>query len=238
MTTKNQSPSPSIFIPTLVYAAAALLYLGSMTLKPYSASFVIKAVPVVFLAVRVWRNAPGLPERLVAIGLGFSALGDIFLDLGDRLFFAGLGAFLVGHLFFSAGFLPRMEVTARKLVLALGLVPYGLALNAVLFLKVGFSAPVVLYGTVLTLMGILATVRRASPGWVMAGALIFVVSDTLIALNRFVLPTEASSWAKMVMESSKWSVMITYYVAQYFIAEGVLREQRRFEPAIIPGTHT
>lgn len=228
MTTKKQSPSPSLLVPTLVYAVAALLYLGSLTLKPYPASFVIKAAPVVFLAVRVWRLAPGLPERLVAIGLGFSALGDIFLDLGDGLFFAGLGAFLVGHLFFSAGFLPRMEVTMPKLAVALCLVPYGLALNTILFLKVGFSVPVVLYGTVLTLMGILATVRRASPGWVMAGALIFVVSDTLIAVNRFVWPFEAS----------KWAVMITYYVAQYFIAEGVLREQRRFEPAILSGTHT
>lgn len=235
MTTKPKTPS--ILVPSVIYALAALLYLGSLTFKPYPASFVIKAAPVVFLAARAWRGAPGFPERLVAVGLGFSALGDVFLDLDDRLFFAGLGAFLVGHLFFGAGFLPRMEVTSRKLAAALGLVLYGVALNAVLFLKIGFSVPVALYGTVLTLMGILATLRRASPGWVMAGALIFVVSDTLIALNRFVLPTEASSWAKTVMDSSKWTVMITYYVAQYFIAEGVLREQRRFEPATIPGTH-
>ena len=225
---KSQSPTPFPLVPTLLFAATSVAYLASIPLKPYPASFIIKAVPVVFLALRVWRLAPGLPERLVAVGLGFSALGDIFLDLNDRLFFAGLGAFLVGHLFFSAGFLPRMEVTTRKLTAALGLVLYGLALNTVLFLKVGFSVPVALYGTVLTLMGILATVRRASPGWVMLGALTFVVSDSLIACNRFVHPFEAS----------KWAVMITYYIAQYFIAEGVLREQRRFEPAIFTEKHT
>jgi uncharacterized membrane protein YhhN len=221
----SSSRSPQNPFPTLVFVATAAIYLASIPFKPYPASFLVKAFPVVFLAVRVWRQAPGMSERLVAVGLGFSAVGDILLDLNDRLFFAGLGAFLVGHLFFSAGFLPRMEVTSRKLAAALVLVLYGAALNALLFSKVGFSVPVALYGTVLTLMGILATVRRASPGWVMAGALIFVISDSLIAINRFVAPFGAS----------KWAVMITYYIAQYFIAEGVLREQRRLERAVLTG---
>ncbi len=200
----------------LFFGVAAAAYLLTIPVKPYPLSFLVKAFPVLFLAVRVWRGSTALPERLVAVGLFFSALGDVLLDLDDRLFFAGLGAFLVGHLFYCAGFLPRIEVTARKLWFAAGLLVYGVILNAVLASKVGIQLPLVVYGTVLTAMGIAAGFRRDSPGWVWTGALWFVLSDSMIAVNRFVEPFGASRWA----------VMVTYYLGQFFIAEGVLRERR------------
>ena len=47
---------------------------------------------------------------------------------------------------------------------------------------------------------------------VLAGALLFITSDTLLAINRFISP----------LESARWAVMLTYGMAQLLIAWGAL----------------
>ena len=76
------------------------------------------------------------------------------------------------------------------------------------------KVPVIAYMIAISLMAITAGFRVDSKFlWVALGALIFMVSDTLIAVSRFVAPFDYSGVA----------VMSTYYLAQLLICTGVLR---------------
>lgn len=76
------------------------------------------------------------------------------------------------------------------------------------------KVPIVAYMVAISLMAISAGFREDSKFlWVAIGALVFMVSDTLIAVNRFVISLEYSGIA----------VMGTYYLAQALICTGVLR---------------
>ncbi|MEQ1658541.1 MAG: lysoplasmalogenase, partial [Hylemonella sp.] len=84
-------------------------------------------------------------------------------------------------------------------------------------LPVGLRGPVAAYVLVIALMAAQAigraTVLRDKPAlWVAVGAGFFMLSDTLLALNKFVSPLPLSQL---------W-VLSTYYVAQVLIVRGML----------------
>lgn len=85
-------------------------------------------------------------------------------------------------------------------------------------LPVALRLPVAAYVTVIALMAAQAMGRAAmlrTPGsiWVAVGAGFFMLSDTLLALNKFVSPLPLSQL---------W-VLSTYYIAQVLIVRGLLR---------------
>ena len=89
-----------------------------------------------------------------------------------------------------------------------GLVPY---------LDESLSIPVIAYVIAISLMGITAGLRfkRTFPRsfwFVMIGAVLFIVSDSLLARNRFIRP----------FESADLLVMLSYGAAQYSIVAGSL----------------
>jgi uncharacterized membrane protein YhhN len=74
--------------------------------------------------------------------------------------------------------------------------------------------PVTAYMIAISLMAIAAGFRDEQQFlWVAMGALMFMISDTLIAVERFVTPFEYSGMA----------VMSTYYLAQLLICVGIVR---------------
>jgi uncharacterized membrane protein YhhN len=84
--------------------------------------------------------------------------------------------------------------------------------------------PVLFYMTAITTMGVMAGLRinhTSASSWkkVLGGAILFLMSDSIIALNKFVHPFEYSNLA----------IMSTYYVAQYFIATGCLEHIEKGE---------
>jgi uncharacterized membrane protein YhhN len=79
----------------------------------------------------------------------------------------------------------------------------------------GFIMPIIAYATAIMLMGITAAERQSnkkSYRFVLIGAILFIISDSLIAINKF---------AFSIPLSGLW-VMATYIAAQYLILEGVL----------------
>jgi alkylglycerol monooxygenase len=150
---------------------------------------------------------------LLVAGLGFSLIGDCFL-MFQGFFIPGLVAFLIAHLCYIALFkqgLPWFP-SKRALAITLGL---GAAMYAFLFnglnpvLKVAVAA----YVVVISLMAAQAIGRalvlrdRASIA-VAVGAGFFMVSDSLLATNKFAFP----------LPMAQFFVLATYYVAQVLIA--------------------
>lgn len=136
------------------------------------------------------------------VALVFSLTGDVFLMLPRNLFIFGLGAFLVAHLAYIAGFGPHAQLL-YMIVPAIG-VGVALVMLAPRILK-GAGAvkgPVAAYMAVISAMAILAISTR-NP-WAALGATAFYISDSSIAWNAFVLKL---SWAPV-------AIMVTYHLAQ------------------------
>lgn len=179
-----------------------------------SVSFATK--PLLMPLLLGWFLLATPPSRLrtvVGVGLGASWLGDLgLMPAGEGWFLAGLAAFLIAQLLYAVAFWPSRahSVLTRPALLA----PYVLGLIvllAVLWEHLGdLRVPVVVYAVVIVAMAVLAT---GLGGTVASGAVLFVVSDSLIALDTVAdlvrLPTHGF-----------W-VMLTYLAAQALIAHGV-----------------
>ena len=150
---------------------------------------------------------------LIAVGLGFSLAGDIFLMLSDKYFIWGLVSFLAAHLCYIPAFISRAGFREPPWI-SLPFIAIGLVLTS----QIAFRArrlrwPVIVYGLVLVAMAWRACAAWAVLGSLpallaLAGALLFVVSDTLLAINRFIRR----------FRFAQVGVLGTYYAGQALIA--------------------
>jgi alkylglycerol monooxygenase len=176
---------------------------------------VFKPLAMVLAIAFVWLRGSASPRftGLLVAGLAFSLVGDVLLML-PGLFIPGLVAFLLAHLCYIALFRQDAPWFASKPALAATLAAAG-AMYAFLFpsLNAVLQVAVACYAVVIALMAAQAigraTVLRdgASMG-VAIGAVFFMLSDSLLAINKFALPLPlAQLW-----------VLATYYAAQVLIA--------------------
>jgi uncharacterized membrane protein YhhN len=196
-----------------------IMYLLTQPWQPYPGSFVVKGLSVGPLAVLAF--AAGSP--MLGVALAFSTVGDVLLDLDpDRLFVFGLGSFLVAHLVYIAAFVRNRRRTiplgaARLLAAALVLL-YSIAVSSWLLPALGnLIVPVAIYMCAITAMVLAAILARFPNPWVAVGAILFLVSDSLLAVNKFKTPVPYRDFLV-------WS---TYYAGQYGIAVGFLRAAAR-----------
>jgi alkenylglycerophosphocholine/alkenylglycerophosphoethanolamine hydrolase len=197
-----------------VFSLLALAYLGTLPWLPYPGSFLPKALPVLVAAGWLLRTARSTGGRRVGYGLLWSALGDVALALDDRFFLVGLTAFLIAHMCYIAAFGPQAQLQRPWVLRVGGVVAYGVVLGAILGGATNWQLPILLYALVLTGMGVTAALRQGSR-LVFPGALAFMVSDSLLAWDRFLMPLPlAHLW-----------VMLTYYLAQGLITGGMLDDQ-------------
>jgi uncharacterized membrane protein YhhN len=154
-----------------------------------------------------------IKEKYLYIALFFSLLGDVFLMFGGELYFMlGLGAFLLAHVFYILLFKDQFKFNLMSIF------PFvGATLSYFMFIKSGIDPnlliPVSVYCLVITLMGIFAAGRKtinSSYNLVLMGSILFIISDSLIAYNKFYATLPASSF---------W-VMSTYGLAQFLIVLG------------------
>jgi uncharacterized membrane protein YhhN len=198
--------------------AAAITFTVSLLFVPYQGHFVIKAVPAVALSILVLTSVPGLPGRLLFMAFLFCAAGDVALALeGGRFFVIGLVFFLIAQMLFIVAFSRSLMMRRSRLPVIISLVIYGGVMALVLKPSLGeLLIPVFFYMAVITAMGVLAALRAADSRVVLYGALLFIISDSLIAINRFTVAIPASDYL----------VMTTYYLALLLISYGYVRDQR------------
>jgi uncharacterized membrane protein YhhN len=145
-----------------------------------------------FVAVAVSLGAPGSVYgrwMLAALLLGW--LGDaLLLSRQPPAFLAGLGAFLLSHLCFALAFLGGALSTLAIGIASVAALAFGAGVQRWLepHLTAGFRWPVRAYVAVILLMCVAAAGHAAAAGrWaVLAGALLFALSDLAVARDRFV----------------------------------------------------
>jgi len=198
-------------------------YLYGLSLHATLLCLLSKPVPVLALLGWLQDARPSPYRRWISLGLLFSLLGDILLAWPQDLFVWGLGAFLFAHLAYLKAYLVDCRRPAL-LALALALLA-GVSLCSVMAAK-GLGdllIPVAVYALAISAMLWRALARlgtRISKGsaWLAAaGALAFVVSDSLIGIDRFVLPFGAAPYL----------IILSYWLGQWGITASVFSQGKR-----------
>jgi uncharacterized membrane protein YhhN len=178
-----------------------------------AAILILSALPLTYLGNP---NAPVVALLLLALALVQSALGDFFLALKDqsRFFVPGLASFLAAHIAYLAAFLPYASGPSG---LSLAAIIAALAAAGLLIARIApnlgrLRLPVFAYFGVIMMM-VAAALSIPEASWALgAGAVVFALSDSLIAVRKF--------WAPFALINE--AVWFTYIAAQFMIVAGYL----------------
>lgn len=204
-----------------VSAATSLVYFGLVHLAVGGELAIVKTLSILLLgAYAAFSRAP-----LLAIALVLSAGGDFALALDPPAREAGIGFFASAHLAYIAIFtlmVLRTGIRRDGLTLAAGLLIFGGALYWWLSPGMGaLQGVVTAYIVIILGMAILAGLVQG-PRLIALGAVLFVLSDSLIAAGWF--RGLAASYGRF--DLAGMAIWITYYAAQVCLALGVVRWKR------------
>lgn len=201
------------------------LLCGSIESLSYFRYFTKPAVLTVLILFFL-RNSGHLyvfTRSFTLLALVLSLLGDILLMFESRssyFFMAGLGSFLLAHCGYVLVFVKKRNPNTRLSIFTMLLTIYICTLF--LLIKDGLGQmliPVILYVLAIGSMAISAYARKGrvmddSFYFVLIGAILFVISDSLIAIDRF--------YAAVPLQNV--SIMLTYGMAQLLIVLGILKQ--------------
>jgi uncharacterized membrane protein YhhN len=210
----------SLALPVATTAALGAAHVVARYAGARLVAGVLKPLPILILAVLV-AHAAGGPTAwyapLVVAGLCCSMAGDVLLVF-RRGFVPGLASFLAAHACYTAAFAPLGRWDAGAWLAALPLLVAAAVFLRWLWPHLGrVRRAVVVYAVVIVAMAwralaAAAVAPAAGTASALAGALLFMVSDGLLATDRFARPFRSAGAA----------VMITYYAAQLLIAASAL----------------
>lgn len=210
-----------------------LVVLVSQIIRPNHPLFYYLAKPAIMISLLVFYLQKQRQRHYLAIGwmLGAiigSLLGDIFLLFEGKAWFSlGLASFLIAHICYVFVFRASNErvgpnsLLRRKPWAVIPFLIYGIALISLLWpLPKGLAIPVIVYASAISVMALAALNRwKKTPdfsfGLVFMGALLFLTSDSLIAVDRF-------GPSSLHIPGISFLIMITYMIAQYLIVTGIL----------------
>lgn len=206
---------------TRIVVAAAACAIGATWLHLPWLHYLAKPLATLGCLMIAWGAAPPRSARyrrgvLVALALGLG--GDVLLMLPDEaLFPAGLGLFLLGHLAYLFAMTDGVRLLARiQPAVVIGLLVTLLLATLLKAVEPALRVPVATYMIVLGLMAAQARVRAmvlpdAGTRLAALGATLFMVSDALLGVERFVTPFPLANVA----------ILATYWGAQWALAQSV-----------------
>jgi len=214
----------------LVFWVLTLLDVLGIAAKIETLHFITKPLLVPALILLLLYSSAVVPgKNLLLAGLFFSWMGDVFLlfEYKYALFFIfGLASFLTTHIFYIIYFLrirsSNISLLKKQPLLILLVVAYGSCLVWLLYPHLGdLTLPVMAYAAVicsmlLCSMHIFFKVSKKAGMFYLLGAACFVLSDSLLAVNKFYQPFAGAGIF----------IMLTYCAAQFFIVTGFTQQDK------------
>lgn len=211
----------------ILFVVIAFVQLLAILFELENLRFITKPILMPCLALAVYGNSiAGKQRALILTALFFSFLGDSFLlfDYKNPLFFIfGLVSFLITHILYIIYFIGikpfRPSVLKTQPWIILLVLAYGFGLVYFLYPSLGdLKIPVIVYALIICTMllcsiHIYKRVNVRGGRYFIAGALLFVISDSLLAIHKFYAAFQYGSFL----------IMLTYCAAQYFIAKGFVK---------------
>ena len=215
-----QAHAQSLFVQNkwaLPFAILAGIFIVSIRFTPYPLSYAVKALPILLLLFLALRTAPFRGRLGLMAAIFFSACGDVILDLNFKgAFIAGLASFLTAHVCYVVVFALHFRLQKKMLAVSLAGIVLPAAMAVFLWPHLGeLKLPVAVYVTAIASMFLTSVNRSNINSSLIFGAMFFLISDSVLALNKFYAPIPAARYA----------IMATYYLAQYLIVTGLTDEQ-------------
>jgi uncharacterized membrane protein YhhN len=212
-----------------IYFSIGIVCIAFETIGARWPALIVKALlmPVLFIIYyRPIKDQVNNFHRMIISALLFSWLGDITLEfqwVNEIFFMVGLSCFLIAQVLYLISFFSTTGQNIlffNKIYLLLPVILYGVIILYFLYGELGdMKVPVIVYTVVILSMLTSAInrekkVNRQSYMLILIGAILFVLSDSMIAIDKFGYSFPLSGIA----------VMITYITAQYLIALGCLKQ--------------
>jgi len=199
----------------------------------HTTEYFTKPFLLIWIGIYYYLNTGNIKRDIIIyLAFLFSWTGDMFLmvaHINEIFFYAGVGGFFLAQLAYIKIYTDNIKSDNKGLIFdkPVWLIPFALYLATILFLITGnlkgLMIPIiVIYAVSLILMSVFALNRKGivserSFKLVFIGSLLFVLSDSMIAINRFYAEFQASSFL----------IMLTYFIAQYLIMYGLIVEKRK-----------
>lgn len=209
-------PSLRTFVLLIPFLVVSIVHLAALAVVDDNLSSFTKPLLMLTLLAGVlfalprWRTSVAL---LTALALLFSWAGDVGISSpGELSFLIALGFFLIAHVFYIVLFLRKLRMR-RFSAWSLLYLTWWVALLVILASHIGsLLVPVAAYGLILGAMGAIAL---SCHRYIALGGALFVVSDSILALNKFLPGFEL--WHVHVI------IMLSYLAAQGLIGFGIIR---------------
>jgi uncharacterized membrane protein YhhN len=209
----------------VIFFAISASHLVTIALELTLLSQITKPMLMIALLVYFNQSVPKTPlNNFVNAALLLSCLGDTLLIFADQqpiFFMLGLGAFLLGHLTYIFLNLNLIDTEDRKIKFHWRDILFGaFGLFMFRFIRPNLGdmmIPTLIYAVVICMMGITASKRigktsRKSFQLVLIGAITFMISDSLLAINKFNSPFYLADFL----------IMLTYISGQFLIVQGII----------------
>ncbi|MDQ6597840.1 lysoplasmalogenase [Bacillus salipaludis] len=200
-------------LPTFILLMS-LIYIFAISSKPEAIKMIFKLIPmwlILFYAYKLIPDKKSRPHWIIWCGLFFCMLGDGLI----RWFVIGLAAFLIGHLFYTAGFSRYWRFTKLSLLMIIPIGLYGFVMGYHIIAALlqnhndTLIVPVLMYIVIISLMCWSGFLSQNI--WAIIGSILFVLSDSILSWNLFVSEIPYSDIL----------IMTTYYTAQFLIAHSL-----------------
>lgn len=209
-----------------LFLLVTIVYFTGMALQNEAILLICKPLLVtslLFHFIAATKNHPSTLKIYIIAALVFSIAGDtllMFVNQNERFFLLGLSAFLLAHIFYIICFhkIKTKEQVAGKWQWSIIVLIYYFFIISFLMPHLGgMKIPVLVYGLVISFMLFTAMLLydlndNKTARYLLTGALLFVISDSVLAINKFYRP----------LAFSGWMIMTTYVLAQWMLVRGLV----------------
>jgi uncharacterized membrane protein YhhN len=208
-----------IFASLVVVSAGIAIYFRQKNqVTGYAIMKPITTILIILLAIILNLDRQLDYGWVILIGLILSLIGDVLL-LKEKLFVAGLGAFLLAHIVFIYAFSSLFGFQTNWMVLAALLVVGGVYFRFLFPHLKSFLIPVALYFVAIILMdwqAINLSLVSSKPIFYLLGlsSILFSFSDGVIAYNKFVKQFKS---AELLILSTYWAAIFMIGVSVGFV---------------------
>jgi uncharacterized membrane protein YhhN len=195
---------------SVTFFVFALVYMVGLHFD-FDFLWLLKIIPIALLGVGVLKTESSLIRSMLLLALSFSACGDLLLAFD--LFIYGVAAFLLAQLSYAVIFREYWKGFFNRWPYSMVLIIYMLTMGWLLVPNLGdLQIPVMAYLIAIAAMGFLAVLSSLPIRWAVLGAVLFIISDSFIAINKFISPFPFESY---------W-IMSSYYAAQFMLVTGFI----------------
>ncbi|MFK7050216.1 MULTISPECIES: lysoplasmalogenase [Flavobacterium] len=214
-----------------IFTGISIFYLILLLTKQDALAWYFKPLLLPFLVLETYKSNDFRTKNLLLSALFFSWIGDVVLMFAhkDELFFIlGLVSFLISHILFILLFTKQNQTKANSNFFWIGFIFVILYLFEILHFLFpylgGLKIPVTIYASTISIMLLMAI--KGYFNWskpnnltILIGALFFVSSDSILAINKF--------YPELELPKSGFLIMITYITAQFLITKGILELNKK-----------